>query len=295
MGTYYTERYTGRGLSSGIMKPGELAVCTGTVNNWWETETRRRAVSRGPGSRFYVFGMNADGAVEELAEDFRYDALDDSCGGNSIAIREMSGMEDTFRLSVKFEEALYRFELRRSEGLLTQTAGPEKPVILMNGGMTPLRADTRMGRYLVHAGTVRRLDEHGPFREAGRPVWLTFDRRTPDRAKLCAAETPDGRPLNFYTVRCEKDDLRRISEIRVLERGMEAQIVRLCFNSDMEVRSPDCAPDDYSAACFQKEGSEPVTILREHELTEIKPPRQPDTAPVPENGAFPPPPAAWRA
>lgn len=149
--TYYT--HTEGELKELGVREGELVIYTGTVNPRQSDSLSPRADSKNA----YVY-IWQDGQTREL--DARF--LNDSAGLD--VLEAQTGEEE------------YTFLRDKPSGYIRQISGPAKPVTVANIGAIPLRVDSFLGKFTVHAGTMLRMDENAPRREK-RKVLLTVSSR----------------------------------------------------------------------------------------------------------------------
>lgn len=169
---YYT--HTDKELSQAGIQEGWLAIYTGTVN----PRQADRLNYNSDGSNAYVY-LWQDGRPLELDVCFQ---------------RDGAGLDV---LEVRAGEEEYAFLQDRPSGYMRQVAGPAKPIIVANFGAIPLRVDTFLGKFIVHAGTMLRLDENAPQREK-KKILLTVSSQY--ERPLKSADFWDGgawRPLNI--------------------------------------------------------------------------------------------------
>lgn len=131
------------------VQEGELAIYTGTLN-----PHQTNGLSSGASRNAYVFRWQ-DGQPQELHTCFW-------CDGTGADV-----------LDVQAGEERYLFLRDHPSGYIQQTAGPAVPIAVANLGAIPLRVDTFLGKFTVHAGTMLRLDENAPRREK-KKVLLTI-------------------------------------------------------------------------------------------------------------------------
>lgn len=162
--TYYS--CTDKELAQFGIQEGELAIYTGTVNS-------RQPATLSP-------GVNSKNAYVYIWQDGRPRELDAcfQCGSAGL---------DVLEIQTDAEE--YTFLRDKPSGYIRQIEGPAKPVTVANIGAIPLRVDTFLGKFMVYAGSMLRLDENAPRREK-KKVLLTVSSRYDQPLK--SAEIWDG-------------------------------------------------------------------------------------------------------
>lgn len=162
--TYYS--YEKKELSQAGIQEGGLAIYTGTMN---PRQTHNLSPNSNS-SNAYVY-LWQDGRPLELNACFQCDR---------------AGLDV---LEVQAGEEKYTFLRDKPSGYIRQMTGPAKPVIVANLGAIPLRVDTFLGKFTVHAGTMLRLDENVP-RRGKKKVLLTVSSQY--ERPLKSAELWDG-------------------------------------------------------------------------------------------------------
>lgn len=176
--------YQDKEMSQAGIQEGELAVYTGTVN-----PRQADGLFPDPGkSNAYVY-LWQDGQKLELGKQFSQDGV----------------------LDVQVGEETYTFLRDGPSGYIRQTAGPAAPIVVANIGAIPLRVDTFLGKFTVHAGIMLRLDGNAPRREK-KKVLLTIGSQC--GGPLEGAELWDGgawRRLNIREDPVADDRERRLA------------------------------------------------------------------------------------
>lgn len=145
--TYYS--FSDRELSQLGLHENELAIYTGTIN-----PQSSGTLSPGADSKNVYVYIWQDGQPRELDACFRLDR---------------AGLDV---LEVRAGEEEYSFLRDQPSGYIRQVSGPARPITIANLGAIPLRVDTLLGKFVVHAGSALRLDENAPRREK-KKVMLT--------------------------------------------------------------------------------------------------------------------------
>lgn len=169
MSTYYAH-FNEELMGAGI-QPGELAIYTGTVR-----DGIRSGPSTGDSSNAYVYCWQGED-VQDL--DVRF----------QDGILEVSAHEDH-----------YVFLRNGSGNFLQQVSGPAKPVVIGNIGADAIRVNTPLGKFLVPAGAMLRLDRGAPLQREKKKILLTFSDDTRRESSLKSALILEGerwRPLNI--------------------------------------------------------------------------------------------------
>lgn len=138
---YYEEELIGAG-----MQLGELAIYTGIVLDG----LRGGPCTCDHSSNAYVYWREEEG-IQELDTRFQDNVL------------EASVQEDH-----------YVFLRNESGNFIQQVSGPAKPVVMANIGAGAIRVDTPLGKFLIPAGAVLRLDRDAPLQREKKKVLLTF-------------------------------------------------------------------------------------------------------------------------
>lgn len=163
---HFSEELMGAGI-----QPGELAIYTGTVR-----DGLRSGPSTRDSSNAYVYCWQG-----EYAQD--------------LGVRFQDGI-----LEVSTHEAHYVFLRNESGNFLQQVSGPAKPVVIGNIGADAIRVNTPLGKFLVPAGTILRLDRGAPLQREKKKVLLTFSDDTRQESGLKSALILEGerwRQLNI--------------------------------------------------------------------------------------------------
>ena len=145
---YYSD--TKRELSQFSPQENELAIYTGTGN------------PRDPGTLHS--GVNSKNAYVYIWQDGQPLQLD-ACFCRDRVCQDV--------LNVQAGGETYSFLRDKASGYIRQISGSAKPIIAANLGAIPLRVDTFLGQFTVHAGTMLRLDKSVPQREK-KKVLLTI-------------------------------------------------------------------------------------------------------------------------
>lgn len=203
-------------LSQAGIQEGELAVYTGTVN-----PQQARSLGYNANSRNAYTYLWQDGCALELNERFHPDR-------NDLEV-----------LSVQAGEGEYTFLWDSPSGYIRQTAGPAAPIVVANIGAGPLRVDTRLGKFTVHAGTMLRLDENAPRREK-KKVLLTVSPQY--ERPLKSAELWDGGAWRRLNIREEPAAAGGIRSLAVLDGSAIVQYMEV--NRKREILMMDAPEPD---------------------------------------------------
>lgn len=202
---YYMYRAEEELPQCGIQE-GELAIYTGTLN-----PRQPKALSHDADTQNAFVFLWRDGRPQKLNGDFQHDRAD-------IDV-----------LEVRTEAGEYTFLRDEPSGYVRQISGPAEPIVVANLGAIPLRVDTFLGKFTVHAGTMLRLDESAPQREK-KEVLLTVGARR--NWPLESAELWDGlswRRLNI----CEQySSIGR--ELAVLDGSAVVQYITVQYYEDSD-------------------------------------------------------------
>lgn len=207
MSTYYAH-FNEELMGAGI-QPGELAIYTGTVR-----DGIRSGPSTGDSSNAYVYCWQGED-VQDLGVRFQ------------DGILEVSAHEDH-----------YVFLRNGSGNFLQQVSGPAKPVVIGNIGADAIRVNTPLGKFLVPAGAMLRLDRGAPLQREKKKILLTFSDDTRRESSLKSALILEGerwRPLNI----CAK------YQMAVVKDGAFAVQTLTTEGSDvyMTLKDPPCDSD----------------------------------------------------
>lgn len=185
--TYHA--YTARELPKAGIEDGEIAIYTGTI---------RGGLCGGP-------------TTSDCARAVYVYRWVDGCGAGDVATDSTGDGDGPHVLDFTAGTDHYVFARNGARTFLRQLSGPAKPVVVGNIGADPIRVDTKMGKFMVPAGTVLRLDRNTPFQRERKKVLLTFGGRG-DRENLVesALVLEDGRwrPLNI----CASDGIIQIKD-----------------------------------------------------------------------------------
>lgn len=185
--TYYAE--TDQELIRVNIMEGEIALYTGTIRDGLRTGP----TANGDGfCKAYVYRW-AEGCVEDICTDFMTDYI-------GAHVLDFTAGEDRY-IFVRNETGTY----------LRQILGPDKPVVVGNIGAEAIRVDTLMGKFVVPAGTVLRLDQSAPLQRERQKVLLNFACENGGSSPLKSAlllEAGRWRPLNI----CASKDLIQVKD-----------------------------------------------------------------------------------
>lgn len=169
MSSYYAN-FTKELAAVGI-KPDELALYTGSVRSGL-----RGGPSESDSRNAYTYWWQENG-FQELNACFLYNELETSIKGEQ-----------------------YIFLRNEAGNFIRQVSGPAKPVVIGNIGAEAVRVDTLLGKFLVPAGTVLRLDRDAPLQREKKKVLLTFFDKAGCENHLESALVLEGghwKPLNI--------------------------------------------------------------------------------------------------
>lgn len=229
--TYYS--YTKKESSQLDLQENELAIYTATTN-----PRNPGTLSPGTNSKNVYVYIWQDGQPRELDACFRRDRV---------------GLDV---LEVRAGEEEYSFLRDQPSGYIRQVSGPARPITIANLGAIPLRVDTLLGKFVVHAGSALRLDENTPRREK-KKVLLTVSSRFDQPLK--SAEIWDGTSWRRLNIREEPFAANEGHRFAVLDgnaivQSLEVNRKREIFMMD----SPEPIPD-YEIYIFA-EASDWVTL-----------------------------------
>lgn len=214
--TYYS--HTEQELERLGIQEGDLAIYTGTMNP-------RRTNTLSPNAdrkNAYVY-IRQDGQSQELDACFHRD------GAGLDVLEVRTGGEN------------YTFLRDQPSGYIRQVSGPERPITVANLGAIPLRVDTFLGKFTVHAGSALRLDESAPRREKKKVLLVVAsDYIHP----LKSAAMWDGVSWRRLNIREELADVYESKRVDVLDGS--AIVQHLEANVQMEIflmDSPEPDPD----------------------------------------------------
>lgn len=215
------------------VQEGELAIYTGTVD-----PRQANGLSPDSGKRnAYVF-LWKDGQPQELYAEFHLDRY---------------GLDV---LDVSAGEEKYTFLRDHPSGYIRQIAGPAAPIVVANLGAIPLRMDTLLGKFTVHAGTILRLDENAPQREK-KTVLLTVSSQ--QEQPLTSAELWDGNTWRRLNIREEPADANEERSLTVLDGSAIVQYMSV--NSKREIWMMDAPePDPDYEICVTAQTGGLVTL-----------------------------------
>ena len=163
------------------------------------------------------------------------------CGPRNVFVfsREEEGILDLDlqfwdnTLKVSVHEDYYVF-LRNEQGdFIQQISGPAKPVIVANIGAKAIRVNTLLGKYLIPAGAMFRLDRDTPLQRERKKVLLTFSDEAEQTQFLQSALMLDGgrwKPLNI----CADMD-----KVKVRDGSFTVQTLTLRSRGDNDVKLED--------------------------------------------------------
>lgn len=214
--TYYS--HTERELSQIGIQEGEPAIYTGTVNS-------RQSHTLSPNTdskNAYVF-IWQNGQPRELDACFCHDGADQDV------------------LQFQFDGEKYAFLRDAPSGYIHQISGPVRPVTVANLGAIPLRVDTFLGKFTVHAGAVLRLNESVLQREKQK-VLLTVSSRYEQPLK--SAERWDGYSWKRLNIREEPFAAGAGRRFAVLDGSAIVQYMNVNENREiLMLDSPEPDPD----------------------------------------------------
>lgn len=231
------------------MQPGEIAIYTGAVLD---------GLYGGPSaysnpSSTYVYWLE-NGDIQELDSQFQDNVLE-----------------------VSIHEEHYVFLRSGSKNFIRQISGPAKPVIMGNIGAEAIRVDTPLGKFLVPAGTVLRLDRDAPLQREKKKVLLTFSDEAGRENYLKSALILEGerwRPLNA----CASGDLVKIKDgaftVQTLTVNSHGR-----FGIDVTLNDPPDCPDyelylrstsAWLKVCFAGVGMKDEGLTRVHHTFSMK-------------------------
>ena len=215
------------------VQEGELAIYTGTVDprqaNGFSLDSGKRNA--------YVF-LWKDGQPQELYAEFHLD-------GDGLDVLDVSAGEEK-----------YTFLRDHPSGYIRQIAGPAAPIVVANLGAIPLRMDTLLGKFTVHAGTILRLDENAPQREK-KTVLLTVSSQ--QEQPLTSAELWDGNTWRRLNIREEPADANEERSLTVLDGSAIVQYMSV--NSKREIWMMDAPePDPDYEICVTAQTGGLVTL-----------------------------------
>lgn len=228
---YYT--YTEKEISRLEVQEGELAIYTGKVD-----PRQANGLSSDSGKRnVYVF-LWKDGQPQERCAEFHLDR-------DGLDVLDVSAGEEK-----------YTFLRDHPSGYIRQIAGPAAPIVVANLGAIPLRVDTLLGKFTVHAGTILRLDENAPQREK-KTVLLTVSSQ--QEQLLASAELWDGDAWRRLNIREEPADANEERGLTVLDGSAIVQYMSV--NSKREIWMMDAPePDPDYEICVTAQTGGLVTL-----------------------------------
>lgn len=210
--------YTKQELSQLGIQENELAIYTGTTN-----PRNFGTLSPGVNSKNVYAYIWKDGQPRELDVCFRHDSADLDV------------------LEVQTGEEEYAFLRDKASGYIRQISGPPKPIAIVNIGALPLRVDTVLGKFTVHAGTMLRLNESIPQREK-KKVLLTVNPRSGQF--LTSAELWDGASWRRLNIRADSDVFGADRNLAVLDGNAIVQYLEVSRSRPILVMdSPEPDPD----------------------------------------------------
>lgn len=215
------------------VQEGELAIYTGKVDprqaNGFSLDSGKRNA--------YVF-LWKDGQPQGLYAEFHLDR-------DGLDVLDVSAGEEK-----------YTFLRDHPSGYIRQIAGPAAPIVVANLGAIPLRVDTFLGKFTVHAGTMLRLDENAPRREK-KTVLLTVSSQ--QEQPLTSAELWDGNTWRRLNIREEPADANEERGLTVLDGSAIVQYMSV--NSKREIWMMDAPePDPDYEICVTAQTGGLVTL-----------------------------------
>lgn len=217
--------YTEQELSQLGIQENELAIYTGTTN-----PRSSNTLSPNTNSKNAYVYIWQNGQPRELDACFRPDRA-------GLDVLEVQGE--------------YAFLRDKASGYIRQISGPPKPIAIVNIGSLPLRVDTLLGKFTVHAGTMLRLNESLPQREK-KKVLLTVSSRFDQPLK--SADVWDGTSWRRLNIREEPFAAGEGRCIFVLDGSAIVQSLKVNGKREIFIMdSPEPNPD-YEIYIFAEAG-----------------------------------------